>query len=273
VGTYQVNTPMTIVRIKGNRPIYDVYLPLVLNNFPPPAILFDETHDERNTLSEERARQLNPEHPEWYYFGQFKERVSKEYRLYRYDAGELTDQALQGYAVLILAAPDKGLSDAEVAAIVRFVQGGGGLLVLGDAGLTAAINRLLNQLSIQFDPTLIASPVHEWDAQSFYVETFALHPITEGLESWHTNWGGSLQVSEPALSLSWTTPDAWKDANGNSVQDPGEAAGSFTLLAAAQVGQGRVAVVSDNAFWDYLFKSFNAPLMMNMLAWLSHGNR
>lgn len=269
VGTYQVNAPITRVRIKGSRPVYDVYLPLVLHRFPPPAILFDETHDERNTLSEDRARQLNPEHPEWHYFGQFKERVSKEYRLYRQDTGDLTDQYLHGYAILILAAPDRNLSDAEVASVVRFIQNGGGLLILGDAGLNAAINRLLNQLNIQFDPTPIASPVHDWDAQSFYVETFAAHPVTEGLESWHTNWGGSLQVSQPALSLSWTTPDAWKDANGNGVQDPGEAVGSFTLVAATQVGQGHVAVVSDNAFYDYMFKSFNAPLMMNMLAWLS----
>jgi len=273
VGTYQVNAPMTIVRIKGNRPIYDVYLPLVLNNFPPPAILFDETHGERNTLSEERARQLNPEHPEWHYFGQFKERVSKEYRLYRHDTGDLTDQYLQGYAVLILAAPDINISDAEVASVVRFVQNGGGLLILGDAGLNAAINRLLNQFGIQFDSTPIASPVHEWDAQSFYVETFAPHPVTEGLESWHTNWGGSLQVSEPALSLSWTTSDAWKDANGNGVQDPGEALGSFTLVAVTQVGQGHVVVVSDNPFHDGMFKGFNAPLMMNMLAWLPHVTR
>ncbi len=272
VGTYRVNAPITRVRIKGSRPIYDVYLPLVLKGFPPPAILFDETHEERNTLSEERARQLNPEHPEWHYFDEFKERVSKEYRLYRHDAGDLTDQYLQGYAILILAAPDKGLSDAEIASVVRFVQGGGGLLVLGDAGLNEGINCLLDHFDIEFDPTPIASPEHDWDAQSFYVETFAPHPVTEGLEWWHTNWGGSLQVSEPALSLSWTTPDAWKDANGNGVQDHGEAVDSFTLVAAAQVGQGRVVVVSDNAFHD-MFKSFNAPLMMNMLAWLSQKNR
>ena len=272
---YQVNAPTTTVRVRGNQLIYDVYLPIVFSRFPPPAILFDETHDERNTLSEERARQLNPEHPEWHYFGQFKERVSKEYRLHRHDTGDLTDQYLQGYAVLILilAAPDRNLSDAEIASVVRFVQNGGGLLVLGDAWLNAAINLLLNQFGIQFDPTPIASPAHEWDAQSFYVETFAPHPVTEGLESWHTNWGGSLQVSGSALSLSWTTPDAWKDANGNSVQDPCEAVGSFTLVAATQVGQGHVVVCSDNAFQEGMFKSFNAPLMMNMLAWLPHVTR
>ena len=119
----------------------------------------------------------------------------------------------------------------------------------------------------------IASPEHDWDAQSFYVEAFAPHPITESLEWWHTNWGGSLQASQPALSLSWTASDAWKDANGNSVQDSGEEVGSFTLLAAAQVGQGRVVVVSDNAFHEGMFSGFNAPLMMNILSWLSHGNR
>ena len=251
------------------RPIYDVYLPLVSKGFRPSAILFDETHDERNTLSEERARQFNPEHPEWCYFGEFKERVSREYRLYRHDTGDLTDQYLQGYAVLILAAPDKGLSDDEIASVVRFVQGGSGLLVLGDAGLNEDINHLFNQFGIEFDPTPVASPEHDWDAQSFHVENLAPHPVTQGLEWWHTNWGGSLQVGEPALSLSWTTSDAWKDANGNGVQDLGEAVGSFTLLAAAQVGQGRVVVISDNAFHEGMFSGFNAQLMMNMLAWLS----
>jgi len=181
----------------------------------------------------------------------------------------LTTQSLRHYTVLILAAPDRSLSDTEITSVVRFVQDGGGLLVLGDAGLREDINDLLNHFDVEFDQTLIASPKHDWDAYSFYVEAFAPHPLTRGLESWHTSWGGSLRVRALALNLSWTPPDAWKDFDRDGVQDPGEAVDSFTLLAVVQAGQGRVAVVSDNAFQDGMFSGFNANLMMNTLAWLT----
>jgi hypothetical protein len=43
-----------------------------------PRLLFDESHGEINTISLERAKELNPQHPEWIYFGTFKDEIEKE---------------------------------------------------------------------------------------------------------------------------------------------------------------------------------------------------
>jgi hypothetical protein len=71
------------------------------------------------------------------------------------------------------------------------------------------------------------------------------------------------------MRSSWTAADAWKDEDGDGAKDTAEAEGPFTLLAASEFGQGRVIVVSDNAFHQGMFGSYNMPLMMNLLAWLS----
>lgn len=271
---FDTNEPIVTNEVMNTiRTASSLYLPLILKGSLLPTILFDETHNEGSTLSWERAQQLNPDHPEWHYFGEFEAQVKETYSLRRYVSGNLADQTLYGYDILILATPNDSLSEIEIGNVVHFVQNGGGLLVLGDAWLNEDINNLINHFAISFAATPIASPQHDWDAQSFYVTSFTPHSITQGLENWHMNWGGSLQVSDPALSLSTTSPDAWGDENGNGQLDSGETTGTFTLMAAAPINQGRVVVLADNAFHEDMFSEFNAPLMMNMLNWLLQGTR
>ncbi len=269
VGAYEVAAPFTTVRIEGDRPIYDVFLPCVRKRFPPPSILFDETHDEKNTISEERARQIDPEHPEWHYFGEFKDRVAAQYRLYRHSTGDLTAQHIRNFDIIMLAAPNKGLTGAEINDLIEFVREGGGLLVLLDEGINVDINHLLRHFGIEFDPAVLASPDHDWDAQSFAVSNFASHSVTKDLFKWHTNWGGSLRVQEPAMKLSWTDSDVWQDLDYDGIRDPDEKTGVFTLVAASTLGKGRIVVISDNAFHNGIFKDYNAPLILSALNWLA----
>lgn len=78
-----------------------------------PRICFDETHDERNTLSMERAQQLNPEHPDWVLFDILKTKMEKDYSVERFMSGELTPSVLEAYHVLMLSAPDKDFTEAK----------------------------------------------------------------------------------------------------------------------------------------------------------------
>jgi hypothetical protein len=235
-----------------------------------PRILFDEVHDERNTLSWERALTLNPEHPEWIYFGAFRAALEDEFAFERNPGDALSPELLQNYDVLMLSAPDKIFDTTELEAVVQFVANGGSLLVLGDCALgNESINTLLLQFGITFDRHCIFAPVPDRKGD-FPVTAFADHPATAGVPSIMTSWGGSLKVNAPAVALALTDQDAWQDTNWDGKYDLAELTGPFTIAAASVVGRGRVVAISDNPFQDDGFEwRSNDLLMRSLLRWLT----
>lgn len=72
------------------------------------------------------------------------------------------------------------------------------------------------------------------------------------------------------MPLGITSEDAWRDQNWNHEYDPGEPTGSFTIAAAYEVGQGRIAAVADNAFQDDGFDwRSNDLFMRSLLRWVT----
>lgn len=57
------------VDVSDGRHTISKYWYITVKGYIFPKILFDESHDERNTLSWERALEVWPEHPEWVYYG------------------------------------------------------------------------------------------------------------------------------------------------------------------------------------------------------------
>jgi uncharacterized protein (TIGR03437 family) len=239
----------------------------------PPRVLFDETHTEYNTIDATRASQLNPDHPDWVLFGILAKAMGPGYRVSRLASGAITPEVLAGTDVLVLAAPRNTLNAAESQAITYFVQAGGALIFLGDVGLNTAINTLLGQWGIQFDRTMIESQQTTCCPGNFYLNSFANHPAVAPDAGFYTNNGGSFTVSQGAIPLGFTSSAEWKSTSGQATQQPGEPNGPFVMVAATQAGNGRVFVVSDNAFHDgYLQQSSffgNLSLFLSALAWLS----
>jgi hypothetical protein len=234
-----------------------------------PRVLFDEAHAEGNTLSWERALTLEPQHPEWVYFGALAAELEDDFVFERNPDAPLSLELLQDYDALILSAPTETLDLVEREAVNQFVEKGGGLLVLGECGLDHPVNTLTFAYGITFDPHCFFAPVPEREGD-FVIKAFADHQATTGVPFMMTNWGESLTVEGSAMALAFTDEDAWQDTNWNSEYDPGEPTGPFTIAAAYEAGRARVAAVADNAFQDDGFEwRSNDLFMRSLLKWLT----
>ncbi|MFC2081557.1 glycoside hydrolase TIM-barrel-like domain-containing protein [Candidatus Bipolaricaulota bacterium] len=233
-------------------------------------ILFDEAHRERNTISFDRATELNPDHPEHCLFGHMAEELSASYQLDRATDG-VTRDVLEKYRVLIISAPRGGFEDEEVQEVETFVRSGGGLLILGDAGIGAPINELAAPFGIHFlEDGLLRFSSGEEDVPS-YVATASDHCVTSGIEVFSGNWGTAIDSSEGTTILLQTSHDAWHDANDDGVLNLGEAEGPFVTGVALEYGEGRIVALSDNAFVDDYWDSVegNRRLFTNAIDWLA----
>ena len=233
-----------------------------------PRVLFDESHSERNTLSWGRALGIEPEHPDWLYFGALRAALGDEFEFDRNPDEPLVLGLLGGYDALIISAPDEELTPAEIEAVRAYMSGGGGLLVLGDAGIDWTLNALTSNWGITFAPTLLWSPTDDGD---FAITDFAAHPAVVGVTQITTNWSGSLVVEDPAVPLAHTPSQVWQESGPeNWVRDPGEPGGPFPMAAAYERNRARVVAVADNAFQDSAFEwRANDTFVRALLRWLT----
>jgi len=239
-----------------------------------PKICFDETHDERNTLSMERAQQLNPEHPDWILFDILKTKMEKDYSVERLISGELNTSVLKTCHVLMLSAPDKDFNEIEKNAIRSFVENGGSLLFLGDAGLNTGVNDLLNDFGLTFDDVpFCAPPVQEgWDPGCPIISRFANHSSLDGVRSFNSNWGGTFSVVPSNTDVAWSDSSTWRDLNSDKQRDEAEPSGPFTVMSAFECGEGKVFALSDNPFNDGILiweENPNDDVLLTILHWLT----
>jgi len=233
-------------------------------------VLFDESHNERNTISPDRAAALNAEHLEFVLYQDFATELSTTYSVVR-GTGPLTSNALAGVGVVVLAAPDGPFSPSERADLADFVSEGGGLLLLADAFPSQALNNLATAFGVTFVPGVVASHSGDWDAQSYWApDVFRDHPITRAGYSFHTNWGCAIELALPGVTLARSKANTWDDEDADGEQDTIERAGPFALAVALESGAGRVVAIADNAFHDSMFGfAGNRALILGAIEWLS----
>lgn len=234
-------------------------------------LLFDERHDELNTLSIERALEIYPEHPEWRHFGEFSDSLSQTFLL---DRGlvELSDGVLARYDALVISAPRSSFISSELEAIRVFIEDGGGMLVLGDAHLPEDVNSLLLSYGVALQTSTVCSREHlDKDAQKFFINDLSEdHPITAGLTAFRWDWGCALSVEGDATILMQSDNRTWLDLDGNGVDDTQEPIGPFSLAVAMEYGLGRIVVLADNPFIDDLWTGHeaNRTFLMRAIEWL-----
>jgi uncharacterized protein (TIGR03437 family) len=198
-------------------------------------------------------------------FGVLDQAMQPLYQVSRFVSGPITAQVLNGADVLVLASPSTPLAPAENRAISAFVQAGGGAIFLGDEGTNPAINTLIGQWGLQFDPTLIES----LQGPEFNLGSFANHPAVGTNPSFRTDYSGSFSLSQGAIALGQTSAAEWKSTSGQPTQQPGEPNGPFVMIAAASPGKGRV-FICDTAFFDAMLSfTTNQNLFLSAAAWVS----
>ncbi len=206
---------------------------------------------------------------------------------------------LDPYDVLVIAVPTQPFTYEELQSVYRFVDNGGGLLLLGESGVLTQenlenFNVLSQYYGIQFQKDVIVDPQNNLTLDKPYpeipiIENFADHPVTRNVKKIFLVSGCSLVLSKKATSLGWGGLETYGDRlsetfgyRGGSY-DPGyERRGKdLVVMAASESGRGRVIALGDTSLFrgtstagqpwqqDPLEYLDNKKLAFNIFNWLS----
>lgn len=211
-------------------------------------------------------------------------------------AGSLTSGTLEGTSVVVFINPTAVPADQTLCAIRDFVRSGGGLLMLGDhtdiQGSREPLNTILSftHMSLNFDS---AVPLRQHWRGCLEVRRHALGGAVAaaapgGLHrdpNLHLQIavGASLDVKRPAFPVvigRYGFADAGDPSNGGSQafignlkHDGGERLGNVVLVAAEEVGRGRVLVFGDTSPFQNGALFLSQDLVAGAVRWLAGSER
>lgn len=238
-------------------------------------VLFDESHSESWSISAERAREMEPERPANSSYAQAAAALaSRDFAVARNIAAPLDAKLLAEVDILVLPHPcdprwerttGQGspiFSEQEIAAVQGFVAAGGGLLVISEyehAKYGDNLNELLAPTGLKiangtaFDRSACLHDNPEWLFGAAVADSPLAHQAAR-VCFYRAGW--CTAADEKAY--------AWKTS---PLANPPNAG----LLATAEFGSGRVALVTDSMlFGDERIGEFDhLPLWLDLLYWLA----
>jgi hypothetical protein len=240
-------------------------------------VLFDEAHSEAWTIRPEIAERMQASHPADASLIEAAAALSaRDFEVAVNSDGLLDDGRLAEADVLVIAHPSDPrweattgqgvprLSPAEIAAIGEWVEGGGGLIVLGETEQEKYgnnLNELLEPFGIEIETTTVQDYEHHREAPSWVLADLVAadgaggaDPLT-GVEEACFYRAGTLAVSNGARVIARTSPSA----------APPEA----PLAAVGEHGAGRVVVLSDSDLFgdDCIGDLDHRALWVNLAYW------
>ena len=181
-------------------------------------------------------------------------------------APPLTAAALQNAEAVVIGMSPDAYSQAEIALLVAFVQGGGGLFLVTDFGggvWSAPMRAVLNAFGITDENNTASDPTNSWDGDPGHIlfdnqRNFRAHPIVSGVSSLATNATPTLAASSGAP---WDTVIE-TDADTLPARRP--------ILMARSFGAGRVVAFGDaSAIRDTLLGTRdNKTLAVRCVQWV-----
>ena len=209
---------------------------------------------------------------------------SRFYTMSRLD-GTIGDDALRDCDVLFLKVPSGPYSPTEIAAIRRFVNRGGGVLLLGEHTNFGGSGVHLNQIAQTFGFRFRYDCAFGMDSvfRQRYTPALAPHPVVQhtGPIDFATSCtldvagaGGRAVIQDTGLKnlhADYHVSNYYPQAENH----PHMRYGAFVQLWAARDGAGRVLAFTDSTiFSDFaFFEPGKSELMLGMLEWLNHRNR
>jgi hypothetical protein len=176
------------------------------------------------------------------------------------DVRELADQRTESHVLLDTAPYERGDANGSVAVILsptepygpndtrrvrEFVDGGGTLVVADDFGSHS--NALLDGVgaSARFNGTQLRDERHYYRAPSLPVATNVSETrYTDGVDQLTLNKGTAIDAGN-ATVVATTSPFAYLDRNGTGTLSAGDELGTYPVVTAESVGEGRVVAVGD----------------------------
>lgn len=186
-------------------------------------------------------------------------------------AEALTEESLASADVLVVSGPFRPFNDAEISAVLGFVEAGGGLTIL--LHIAPPVRDLLHRLDVDYtNGTLRETRDVIGDSPlNFKVTALAEHPITAGLQSFSIYGAWALRgTAKHTAILAETGPKSWVDLDRDNTFSSSDAAQSFGVMVAGEIGKGRYVVVGDDALFQNRFlDDSNRRLALNIVDWLS----
>lgn len=180
----------------------------------------------------------------------------------------------------------------EIQALMAFLRQGGGAIIITDHTNCYFHNHVLgawfHELELQLTNHMACDrPPHTFSSTNSWIniESFSDHPVVQGLQNVGFLAGGSV---DPKGAIAWTSPDGWADEGrnppygegtsmgfyGDNKRQPGEWNGAIPVIAAKQIGEGRVVVLGDQNCIGSLFLNYadNRRLWIQAAQWTARAN-
>lgn len=194
----------------------------------------------------------------------------------------LTDAVLANLDVLVLKVPTELFRPEEVEAVLRFVERGGGLLLIGEHTDVFSTGYDLNQIARRFGFEYRYDCVFGIDSffDQYYVPSFAPHPVVRAIRGMDFATSCSIRPFEPWRGRSVITSTGLKNAPADyhasnfypQAQDRADMRyGAFVQLWAVRHGKGRVLAFTDSTIFSNFctFEPGKLEILRGMLEWLN----
>jgi hypothetical protein len=239
--------------------------------------------DEHHSRWEPTQRPFDTEwygHLSGYNYACLYDFCSRYYELSRL-TNSITDAALASLDVLILKVPTEPFQPAETDAIVRFVERGGGLLLIGEHTDVFGTGYHLNQVARRFGFTFRYDCL--FGMQSFFDQAFTAplvrHPVLQNLRGFDFATSCSVDVGRSAghgVIVSTGLKNSMADYHANNyypqaVDHAAMRYGAFVQLWSTRQGRGRVLAFTDSTIFSNFstFEPGKIELLLGMLEWLN----
>lgn len=229
-----------------------------------PVALFDEGHGQLFLAKGERPLDLSSLAQVFAANG-FEVRTSSQ---------PLDPSQLAGVDVLVSSGAFRPYTAEETAVVKTFVEQGGGLAVM--LHIAPPLAELLHAFEVDFTNYVLRekNDLIGNHPQNFRVRDLAAHPLNEGLQDFAVYGAWALRGTAPTVEIvARTGAHGWVDLNHDGQLNLGDAVQPFGVAVAGTLGQGRFAVVGDDAlFQNRYFEGSNRLLAENLARWL-HATR
>jgi hypothetical protein len=196
----------------------------------------------------------------------------------------ISEAALKNCDVLVCKVPTSAYSEAEVQAITKWVDEGGGLLLVGEHTDVFGTGTHLNQIAQKYNFEFRSDCLFGIDSvfEEHYQPPLVPHPILQRMSEMDfavscsidpRNSGGFVVMRGAGLK---NMPADYHASNFYpQVEDrPESRYGAFVQLLALRSGRGRVAAFTDSTIWSNFayFEPGKSELSVGLVEWLNHRN-
>lgn len=181
---------------------------------------------------------------------------------------------LRNYSLLVIIAPTSPLSAGEVADMLKFLEEGGGLLLIGEeknftyaAGNTSIpykteyLNTLSQKVGITFNKDILLEKKGSESKKEFAINSFENHTLALGLSEIKIYGASSLSLSGKAKRIAYGSENSYSEIYDVVSYPP--------VIAASNYAYGRVVAVTDSEGYF----NFDLPQVQkfyyNALSWLN----